>query len=141
MPSTLWASRPKSTLDCQLLLLGGEGAGKVKLFPHGRGHLQHGTGHEDPRASVGVRKLFTHLPRRVLLGKWLPPNTILGNWASGVRGSFKTTTYHYTPLGRFRLRHALRSSLKLAMKAIKKMIAGKPRKMMASQYVSTVRLM
>src|ERR671921_916880 len=67
MASTLWAARPKSTLDCQLLLLGGEGAGKVKLFPHGRGHLQHGTGHEDPRASVGVRKLFTHLSRRVLL--------------------------------------------------------------------------
>src|ERR671917_478137 len=71
----------------------------------------------------------------------LPLMVILGNWASGVRGSFTTTTYRYTPLGRFRLRHALRSSLKHATKAIKKMIAGKPRKMMASQYVSTVKLM
>ena len=66
---------------------------------------------------------------------------ILGNWASGVRGSFNTTTYRYSPLGRFRLRHALRSSLKLATKAIKKMIAGTAKNMMASKGVSTVKLM
>src|SRR5215217_7872164 len=71
----------------------------------------------------------------------LPLNTILGNWACGVRGSFKTTTDRYSPLGRCRLRQALRSSLKHATKAIKKMSAGKPKNMMASQYVSTVKLM
>ena len=71
----------------------------------------------------------------------LPLNPILGNRACGVRGSFNTTTYRYTPLGRCRLRQALRSSLKLATKAIKKMSAGKAKNMMASQYVSTVKLM
>src|SRR5215203_655161 len=71
----------------------------------------------------------------------LPLNPILGNRACGVRGSFNTTTDRYTPLGRCRLRQALRSSLKLATKAIKKMSAGKPKNMMASQYVSTVKLM
>ena len=71
----------------------------------------------------------------------LPVYTILGNRACGVRGSFNTSTYRYTPLVRCRLRQALRSSLKLATKAIKKMSAGKPKNMMASQYVSTVKLM
>ena len=71
----------------------------------------------------------------------LPLMVILGNWASGVRGSFNTTTCCYTPLGRFRLRHALRSSLKLATKAIKKMIAGTAKNMMASKGESTVKLM
>src|SRR5215212_1432498 len=53
----------------------------------------------------------------------------------------KATTDRYTPLGRCRLRQALSSSLKLATKAIKKMSAGKAKNMMASQYVSTVKLM
>src|SRR5215213_4150972 len=33
----------------------------------------------------------------------LPLNTILGNRACSVRGSFNTTTYRYTPLQRFAL--------------------------------------